>query len=360
MKNTESKHPIDLFINIVLLSLLLVWSFLIIRPFVTLMVWAIIVAVALYPFYQKLLKITKGKKKGLVTSVFILVLVALIVVPTISLTGSIIDSGQEIYQSFEEGSLKVPPPSEGIKEWPLVGEKLHAAWSTASADLENFIVKYKDEIESSLGWFFNSFAGLMGSVFLGLFSLIIAGAFMSSADSGYQSGVDFANRLVAGKGKEFMDMCVSTIRSVVKGILLVAIIQAVLAYLGFLVIGLPAASLFALLVLIFAIIQLPPLIAMIPAIAIVFSYADSTPAIIFTIYALIVSGSDTFLKPILLGKGLQTPMLVILIGALGGMMLQGILGLFIGPVVLALGHQLYTTWVNQGKEEENTKEVVKE
>jgi predicted PurR-regulated permease PerM len=360
MKNIESKNPIDVYIKIVLLSLLLIWSFYIIRPFVTLMVWAIIVAVALYPFYQKLLKLTKGKKKGLVTTVFILVLVALIIMPTISMTGSIIDSGQEVYQSFEEGSLKVPPPAESIKEWPFVGEKLYAVWSNASTDLENFIVKYKDEISNSLGWVFSSFAGLMGSVFLGMFALIIAGAFMSSADAGYESGVNFANRLVAGKGKEFMDMCVSTIRSVVKGILLVAIIQAALAYLGFIVIGLPGASLFALLVLIFAIIQLPPLIAMIPAIAIVFSYAESTPAIIFTIYAILVSISDSFLKPILLGKGLQTPMLVILIGALGGMMLQGILGLFIGPVVLALGYQLYNTWVSEGIVEEKIESQTEE
>ena len=213
-------------------------------------------------------------------------------------------------------------------------------------------MKYKDEISNSLGWVFNSFAGLMGSVFLGMFALIIAGAFMSSADAGYQSGVNFANRLVAGKGKEFMDMCVSTIRSVVKGILLVAIIQAALAYLGFIVIGLPGASLFALLVLIFATVQIPALLAMIPAIAIVFSYADTTPAIIFTIYAVLVGAADNFLKPMLLGKGLATPMLVILIGALGGMMLQGILGLFIGPVVLALGYQIYSNWVAEGIVEE--------
>ena len=360
MKKSDSQNPIDVYIKIVLLSLLLIWSFYIIRPFVTLMVWSIIVAVALYPFYQKLLKLTKGKKKGLVTSLLILILVALIIMPTISMTGSIIDSGQEVYQSFDEGTLKVPPPAATIKDWPLVGEKIYEVWSTASQDLENFIVKYKDEISNSLGWVFSSFAGLMGSVALGLFALIIAGVFMSSADAGYQSGVNFANRLVAGKGKEFMDMCVSTIRSVVKGILLVAIIQAALAYLGFVVIGLPAASLFALLVLIFAIIQLPPLIAMIPAIAIVFSYAESTPAIIFAIYAVIVSMSDSFLKPVLLGKGLETPMLVILIGALGGMMLQGILGLFIGPVVLALGYQLYNTWVAEGIEKEKIDPVKKE
>lgn len=360
MKNTVSKNPIDLYIKIVLLSLLLIWSFYIVKPFVTLIVWSIILAVALHPFYEKLLKLTKGKKKGLVTSVFILILVALIIVPSINLTGSIIDSGQELYQSFDEGSLKVPPPAETVKEWPLIGKKIHGAWSSASSNLEDFIIKYKEEISESLGWLFSSFAGLMGSVALGMFALIIAGVFMSSADAGYQSGVSFVNRLASGKGDEFMSMCVGTIRSVVKGILLVAIIQAALSYLGFIIIGLPGASLFALLVLIFAIVQIPALLAMIPAIAIVFSYADTTPAIIFTIYAIVVSLSDNFLKPMLLGKGLATPMLVILIGALGGMMLQGILGLFIGPVVLALGYQIYSTWVAEGQTEVNVEKSIEE
>ena len=360
MKNTVSKSPIDVYIKIVLLSLLLVWSFYIVKPFVTLIVWSIILAVALHPFYEKLLKITKGKKKGLVTSVFILILVALIIIPTINLTSSVIDSGREFYQSFDEGTLKVPPPAVAVKEWPLIGENIYGAWSSASADLENFIVKYKDEISDSLGWLFSSFAGLMGSVALGMFALIIAGVFMSSADAGYQSGVRFVNRLSSGKGDEFMLMCVSTIRSVVKGILLVAIIQAALSYLGFVIIGLPGASLFALLVLVFAIVQIPALLAMIPAIAIVFSYADTTPAIIFTIYIILVAISDNFLKPMLLGKGLETPMLVILIGALGGMMLQGILGLFIGPVVLALVYQLYSTWVGEASVEDNAEPIAKE
>ena len=360
MKNSNTKNPVDIYIKIVLLSLLLLWSFYIVRPFVTIIIWSIIVAVSLYPFHQKLLKLFKGKKQGLVTTIFVLILLVLIVVPTINLTSSVIDSGQELYQQFDAGTLKIPPPAETVKEWPLIGEKLYTNWSSASQDLEDFITKYKDEIADSLGWLFSSFAGLMGSVALALFALIFAGVFMMSAESGYRKGVEFANRLVAGRGEEFMQMCVSTIRSVVKGILLVAIIQAVLAYFGFLVIGLPAASLFALLVLVMAIIQIPVIVAMIPAIAIVFSFADTTPAIIFTIYAVIVALSDNFLKPMLLGKGLDTPMLVILIGALGGMMLQGILGLFIGPVILALVYQLYNTWVSEGQPVEKTEPVSKE
>lgn len=360
MKNSDTKNPVDIYIKIVLLSLLLLWSFYIVRPFITIIIWSIIVAVSLYPFHQKLLKLFKGKKPGLVTALFVLILLTLIVVPTINLTGSVIDSGKEIYHEFDSGELKIPPPAETVKEWPLVGKKLYATWSSASKDLENFIVKYKEEIASTFSAFFSSFAGLMGSVALALFALIFAGVFMMSAESGYKSGVKFSNRLVAGKGELFMQMCVGTIRSVVKGILLVAIIQSVLAYIGFLAIGLPAASLFALLVLVMAIIQIPVIVAMIPAIALVFSYADTTPAIIFTIFAVIVALSDNFLKPILLGKGLETPMLVILIGALGGMMLQGLLGLFIGPVVLALVYQLYNTWVSEGQVVEKTEPVAKE
>ena len=349
MKDSSKKNPVDIYLNLVILTILLVWSFYIVQPFVTIIVWSIIVAVSLYPIYQKLIKLTKGKKKGLVTSLFIIVLLALILTPTINLTSSLVDSGKELVEGFEAGTLKVPPPKADVKEWPFVGEKLYGAWTKASQDLEKFIVTYKDELESSLNWFVGSFTGLIGSVALALFSLIFAGVFMMNADSGFKSGVQFINRLREGKGEEFMNMCTSTIRSVVKGILLVAIIQAVLAYIGFILIDLPAASIFAILVLIFAIIQLPPLIAMIPAIAIVFSYADSTPAIIFTVYSIIVAMSDSFLKPILLGKGLETPMLVILIGALGGMILQGLLGLFIGPVVLAIVYNLYNYWVTNGE-----------
>lgn len=360
MKKADSKNPIDIYIQIVLLSLLLLWSFYIVKPFVTIIIWSIIVAVSLYPIHQKIIKLFKGKKQGLVTTLFILILLALIVTPTISLTSSVVDSGQEIYKAFNAGELKVPPPAETVKEWPLVGDKLYTAWFSASKDLENFIAKYKGEISGSLDWVINSFAGLMGSVFVALFALIFAGVFMMYAESGYKSGVKFANRLVLGRGEPFMNMCVGTIRSVVKGILLVAIIQSVLAYFGFLLIKLPAASLFALLVLVMAIIQIPVIVAMIPAIALVFSYAETTPAIIFTIFAVLVALSDNFLKPMLLGKGLETPMLVILIGALGGMMLQGILGLFIGPVVLALGYQLYNTWVSEYDDDKETKPVPKE
>ncbi len=351
MKSLKQNVTVDNFIKILVLSALLFWSFSIVEPFILLIVWAIIVAVALYPIYKKIIGIFGGKKKGLITSLFVIVLLALIIIPSINATQSVVDTSKDIYQNFDQGSLKIPPPNESVQEWPLVGEKLYGAWHNASTDAESFIKENPEQVKGSLGWLFDSFKGLMGSVMLSLIALIIAGIFLSSAEEGYKTGVKFMGRLSEGRGVELMKMCTNTIRSVVKGILLVAIIQAFLAYLGFAMIGLSSmAGILAILVLLAAIIQIPVALIAIPIIIYVFSFAETTPAIIFAVYLSIVALLDNVLKPMLLAKGLETPMIVILIGAIGGMMFQGILGLFVGPVILAILHTLYSSWVNQTEE----------
>jgi len=347
MKTINSNSAINTYIRIIILSLLIIWSFLIVKPFILILVWSVIVAVTLYPFYQKIINLFHGKKKGLVSSFFILIILAIIILPSINLTSSIVDSSKEIITQFNEGRIQVPEPSEFVKDWPIIGEKVHKLWDQSSQNIESFIISNKEEIRSVFGSIFSSLTGLLGTVFLTLISIIIAGIFMFSANSSYTASVKFANRLMEGKGEALINMCTSTIRSVVKGILLVAIIQSILSYILFAVTGLPASGVLAFIVLIAAIMQVPVLLAMLPAILYAFSAFETTPAIIFTVFALLIALSDNFLKPMLLGKGLETPMIIILIGALGGMMFQGILGLFIGPVILAIGYQLYTNWLNE-------------
>ncbi len=347
MKAQNSNQAINTFIKIVVLATLILASFSIAKPFILLIVWSIIVAVSLYPFYQKVINLFNGKKKGLITTLFIGVLIALIIVPSINMTSSIVGSTSEIFENFKAGDVQVPPPNSDVKEWPLIGENLYDIWAQASNNLQSFIKDYPEQVKSSVGWFFSSFTGLMSTVLLSLIALIIAGVFLSSANSGYKQGVLLTNKLTDGNGKEIMAMCTNTIRSVVKGILLVAVIQAILAFAGFSIVGLSStAGILAFAVLLCAIIQIPVTLVMIPIIIYVFSVADTTPAVIFAVYGIIVSLLDNFLKPMLLAKGLQTPMIVILIGALGGMMLFGILGLFVGPVILAITHRLYTNWVS--------------
>ena len=348
MKTLKTNFSINTFIKILILSILIIWSYLIVKNFVLLIIWSIIVAVALYPLYQKLIDLFKGKKKGLITTLFVLISLALVIVPSIKITQSIASSSKEIYQEFGKGTLEIPPPNSSVKDWPLIGDNLYNTWSSASQDMESFIKSHPEEVKISVGWFFDSFKGLMGSVLLSMIALILAGIFMSSADDGYKTGVKFMNKLVNGKGVALMEMCTNTIRSVVKGILLVAVIQSILAFAGLSMIGLSnIAGILSILILLAAIIQIPVTLVVIPIIVYVFSFANTTPAIIFAIYMVIVSLLDNVLKPMLLAKGLQTPMIIILMGAIGGMMFQGILGLFIGPVILAIVHRLYTSWVNE-------------
>ena len=134
----------------------------------------------------------------------------------------------------------------------------------------------------------------------------------------------------------------------------VALIQTFLAAVGLLVMGVPGAGIWASIILLLAIMQLPPLLVLGPIAVWVFSTAAPIPATIFLVYSLIVSFSDGLLKPLLLGRGVDVPMLVILLGAIGGMISAGIIGLFIGAIILALGYQLFQFWLNEGQDAVNS------
>ncbi len=174
---------------------------------------------------------------------------------------------------------------------------------------------------------------------------------MANASGSYQVTSRIFSRLInAEHGQEYADLTKDTIRSVATGVLGVAAIQAVLSAIGMIVMSVPAWGLWSAIILVLAIAQLPPILVLGFVMAYVFSVADTTPAVIFAIYCVIVSGSDGFLKPLFLGRGMSTPMLVILLGAIGGMILSGIIGLFVGAIILALGYELFMKWLNEGQE----------
>ncbi len=325
---------------------LLVWiCFQIVRPFIAIVVWGVIISVSLYPMHQSLADRLGGREKLSATLISLLG-IAIIVVPVFLLADSTLGALKHIAESAKSGSLTIPPPNESVADWPVVGEQVHAVWTQAATNLEATVNAYEDQIKA-MG---EKAAGLavstIGTVFQFIFSLIIAGALFMFAADGYKVAQNFSASLVgSGRGNEIADMSIGTVRSVFKGVLGVAAIQALASGIGMLIAGVPAAGLWAGAVLVLAIVQLPPLIILGPIAFWYFSVADTVPAVIFLVFALIVSGSDTFLKPMFLGRGLKTPMLVILIGAIGGAVAMGIVGLFIGAVVLALGYELLVAWM---------------
>ena len=344
--NILTRQAIETAIRLGLVFVLLLWSLAIVQPFILPVIWGIIIAVAVYPLFIKLRSVMGGRNK-LAATVYTLVTISLLITPTIMITNSLIDSSQNIAENVKKGTLVIPPPNKRVQEWPLVGKKVFEVWTKAATNLKSTLKTYRAEIRKVGEVVVGAVAGAGGTILQFILSIIISGIFLATASGGHSTTLRISQRLAGeDNGKKFSELTIATIRSVAQGVLGVAVIQAVLAAIGLYFMEVPAWGLWTILVLVFAIAQLPPIIILGPIIFYVFSYADTTPAVIFTIWSIVVSASDGFLKPLFLGRGMSTPMLVILLGAIGGMMLSGIIGLFIGAVILALGYELFIAWLD--------------
>ena len=348
MKSADfTNYSIEAAVRLGLLLLLATWCFRIVTPFFEPIIWGIIIAVAIYPLFLKL-KSLLGERNKLAATVYTLLALALLITPTVMLSDSVIETSSHISERYMEGELDIPPPKENVKEWPLIGEKTYALWSQASDNLEATLKKYKTEVKKVAAGALKAAANVAGTILKFIFAIIISGILVANGAAAYNLAIKIYSRLTGEEtGKGYADLSKDTIRSVAQGVLGVAAIQATFSALGMIVMDVPAWGLWTLFVLVVAIAQLPPILILGFVCAYVFSVADTTPAVIFLVYCLVVSSSDGFLKPLFLGRGMSTPMPVILLGAIGGMIMSGIIGLFVGAIILALGYELFIAWLNR-------------
>ncbi len=338
------KNAMASFIRIAAVALLVIMCFRIVAPFLSIVVWGMIIAVALYPLHLKLSG-KLGDREKLSSTIFVLLLLSILLVPAYILTDSSVTSLRSVGTQLNEGEVQISPPNPSVADWPLIGETVFEIWDGAAANLEDTLNKFEDQLRA-LGGTVIRFAGSMAiGILQFVLSIIIAGVFLVGAEGGYRMSLTFSSSLVGDRGKDLTDLAVATIRSVAKGVLGVAIIQALLSAVGLVMMDIPAAGIWTFVVLMLAIMQLPPIIVLGPIAVWVFSTAEPVPATIFAVYAIIVSASDAVLKPMFLGRGVEIPMLVILLGAIGGMIALGIVGLFIGAILLALGYQILVKWM---------------
>ncbi|HSN52600.1 MAG TPA: AI-2E family transporter [Woeseiaceae bacterium] len=333
------------FLQIGALMVLVFWCFNIVKPFIGIVVWAVIIAVAVYPLHVSLAARIGGREKTSAV-IFALIGLTIILLPTWILGESTFGGLKTLGQDLRAGTLTVPPPSPDVADWPVIGEKTYEIWSGAAANLQATAMLYEEQLRALGHRVFNFATGSLVGVLQFVVSTIIAAALLLQARGGYSASRQIMTSLVGtANGDRFTDMSISTIRSVVKGVLGVAVIQALAAAVGLVVAGIPMAGIWAGAVLVVAIVQLPPILVLGPIAFWYFSVAEPVPATSFLVYSFVVSFLDGVLKPMLLGRGLETPMLVILIGAIGGAIMSGIVGLFIGAVVLALGYELLIAWM---------------
>jgi predicted PurR-regulated permease PerM len=339
-------RALEAVIRIGLMVLLIWWCFNIVKPFILPVLWGAIIAVALYPLFRKLQALLGGHEK-LAAVLITLAALTILIVPTVMLSGSLVTNTQRISARIEAGTLTIPPPSDKVRDWPLIGKKLDKTWRLASTNLDEVLDQFEPQLKAGGKKLLSFAAGAGAEVLKFVLAIIIAGALMVKARNGTRALEAIAGRLMGpARGREMVTLTGATIRSVAQGVLGVALIQAVGAGIGLMVMGVPYTGLWTLAVLVLAIVQLPTILILGPIILYVFSIADTMPAVFFAIWSIIVGASDTFLKPLFLGRGLDIPMLVILLGAIGGMILSGIIGLFVGAVVLAVGYRLFVAWLH--------------
>jgi len=343
-----SKDLIDVLIRLGLIAFLAVLCFRVFEPFLGLVLWALILAVALYPLHRRLAN-RIGGRQGRAATLIVLVGILLIGVPSVMIGSSFADQIQNTHAAFKNGEIAIMPPDPSVADWPIVGKKLYEFWNSAAQNLPALLKKMQPQLVDFSKFLLSFAAGTAGGILQFLGSLIIAGIMIAYGQSGNLAMQRIASRLAGpGKGPRLHSLSTATIRSVATGVIGVAFIQALLLGVGFIWAGVPAAGVLAFIVLLFGIAQLPAFIVSLPVIGYIWWTGDSTMMnVFFTVYLMIAGMADNVLKPLLLGRGVDAPMPVILVGALGGMVTGGIIGLFVGAVLLAVGYQIFMEWVDE-------------
>jgi predicted PurR-regulated permease PerM len=337
---------IDFAIRLGIIGLLGYWSFRIIAPFLTIGMWSAILAVALYPLFHRLARRLGPRLAAALTTLLCLMVV---MGPVTWLGVGMIAGISSLVASLDTPQLAVPLAPESVKSWPLVGERLHQLWSLAATNMKAALA----EVIPMLKPVGATLLALAQSGFFALIellaSIVIAGFLFIRGPQMADALRAFLNRALSHRSNELVEIVGATIRKVSRGVIGIALLQSILAGAGFLAAGIPGAGVLAFVALLLGIIQIGPTILFIPIVVWAWMTMEAKYALIFTAYMIPVGLVDNILKPVLMARGLTTPMPVIMVGVIGGMMAYGIVGLFFGPIVLAVVWALMVTWVQEGE-----------
>jgi predicted PurR-regulated permease PerM len=286
-----------------------------------------------------------GGRTSLAAVILVVSALLVLIVPSVLLTTNLVESASQLAEKAEAGTLQVSPP-----DWPIVGEQVHAFWEAASENLEAALDPLHPQLKAVGRWGLEAGTSAGLGIVIFALSVVLAGVLLAAGEPAADAARRVAERLVLERGAELVALTSGTVQSVTRGILGTAFIQAFLAGIGLLAAGVPAAGLWALLVLLLAVVQVPTLLVLVPIIVWVFASKSTGVAVLFAIWGTAVGLSDNVLKPLLLGRGSSVPTVVIFIGAIGGFVRAGIIGLFVGAVVLAVGHDLFKWWLESEPE----------
>jgi predicted PurR-regulated permease PerM len=344
MTDPSDQRIIDIAIRLMFLGLFIYSAVLMIAPMAGVLIWAVIMTVALHPVWAGLSRVLGGRERlaaGLLTTLGL----ALTLGPIGLSAASILDWALALGGRVNAGDPIVPPVPTWVEGLPIIGDKFADIWGLFQTNIHVAFDKYGDQILVVAQGVMGRIANLgFGLLFMSVAVLISGFLFVPGIRlvSGAQA---FSNRIFAPRGGDFVTLAGATIRNVSRGVIGVAAIQAFAAGVVMWAFGVPSAGPLALICLILSILQIGPALVLLPVIIWGWMTMSFPSAILLTALLVPVMVIDNFLRPIWMAKGLDTPILVILVGVMGGMFAYGLVGIFIGPVLLAVFYELVTEWM---------------
>ena len=350
---TDHRRPVDIThttLSILVLVLLVAATLWVLSPFFTALLWATIISIATWPILLRI-QSALGGRRGLAVTAMTLAVLLIVFVPVTLALRTIVRNAQTF--TAEIGSLEsisLPPPPSWLESVPLQGARMSAAWTRfAALSPEERSAALTPYIQRGLQWFVAQ-AGSVGAMLLQfLLTTIISAIVLANGESAREGILRFARRLAGQQGYDAAVLAGKTIRSVVLGVVVTALIQTAVGGFGLFISGIPAASLLTAVLLFFCLCQLGPLPVMLPAAVWLFWSGSTGWGAALLAIAVVAGVLDNVLRPLLIKRGADVPLLLIFSGVIGGLIAIGIMGLFIGPVVLTVAYTLLTQWVSAGE-----------
>ncbi|WP_112945404.1 MULTISPECIES: AI-2E family transporter [unclassified Rhizobium] len=340
-----------------IIGLFAYWTVLLIAPFALIVVWSAILAVALYPMFNALSRLI-GNRPVIAATVIVVACLVLIIAPVALVAVNFADAVEGLVGKLQAESFALPAAPESIRGWPVIGERLYAGWNKVAGDLASNIIEYQKPILHVMGIVVAKLASISGGVLSFVASVILSGFFLTQSRRLAETIQVLASRIAGDRGVGFAKLAGTTVRNVSRGVIGVAFLQTLMCGLCFAFFDLPARGALTFIIFMLCVMQLGPGLVLVPAIIWGWLSWPTPVALALTVVAVPIMLVDNVLKPILMAKGLSTPMLVILIGVIGGTLSYGLLGLFLGPIVLSVFYELLRAWAWPPRESTEAKPLM--
>ncbi|MGH8642241.1 MAG: AI-2E family transporter YdiK [Burkholderiales bacterium] len=331
---------------VLVIGLMIVACLWILQPFLAATIWATMIVVATWPMMLGVQARLGGRRWAAVT-VMTLAMLLVLVAPVVLAVATIVDhADQMVAWAKAAAAAGIPSPPAWVEQLPLVGEKIAREWQQlAATSSEDLVARATPYARRAVQWFASQ-AGSFGLMLLQFLLIVVITAILYAAGETAARGVRrFARRLADERGESSVILAGQAIRAVALGVVVTALAQSTLAGIGLAVAGVPYAAVLTAIIFILCIAQLGPTLVLAPAVVWLYWTGDPVWGTVLLVWTVIVGTMDNFLRPILIRRGADLPLVLILVGVIGGLISMGVIGLFVGPTILAVTYRLLESWI---------------